>query len=308
MIECLIDGTLILGVVDTQCDATLIQEDVSKQLGLHIDHTECKRIKGYGSVFSGRTQGIVEASLTTNKYTTKAKFHVVANELQQEDIIIGRDITERSDLVAITNNGKWWFFENKDKRDGAPFLEPGNSMQTVLITQKKMTIPPKTTLSCHITTVEQGVHTVYIEKVEPFDTLDVDHLGPFVNLIVVVDAFTKYVFLGPAPNTKAVHVIKFLDRIINTYGVPRQLVCDQGSAFTSSAFTEYCETLNMKRSLTTRASATPRGNGQVERVNGVVLDRLISIIDQEERWDRYIEQIQFAIKTKVLDLCHMSYS
>ena len=83
--------------------------------------------------------------------------------------------------------------------------------------------------------------------------------------------------------------MKLLDRIINTYGVPRRLVCDRGSAFTSGAFTKYCKMWNMKRSLT--ASVTSRGNGQVERVNGVVLDRLILIIDEEECWDRYMEQM-----------------
>ena len=51
----------------------------------------------------------------------------------------------------------------------------------------------------------------------PLDTLHIDHLGPFVMsvkknsyLIVVVDGFTKFVFVKAVPNTKTAPVIKFL--------------------------------------------------------------------------------------------------
>jgi len=43
------------------------------------------------------------------------------------------------------------------------------------------------------------------------------------------------------------------------------------------------------------ATATPRGNGQVERINAVVLNRLITVIDEENHWDRYVEQVRFVI-------------
>jgi len=132
------------------------------------------------------------------------------------------------------------------------------------------------------------------------DTLHIDHLGPFVTssqrnkyLLVVIDALTKYVFLGPAPNTKTEPAIKFLDRIINAYGAPCRIIADRGTAFTSQKFRNYCATLGIKLVLT--ATATPRGNGQCERVNATILNRLATLIDDEYHWDRYLEQIRFAI-------------
>ena len=48
----------------------------------------------------------------------------------------------------------------------------------------------------------------------------------------------------------------------------------------------------------------------IKKTWSFVLDRLTSIIDQEERWDKYMEQIQFVIirQTEVLDLRRMNYS
>lgn len=80
------------------------------------------------------------------------------------------------------------------------------------------------------------------------DALHIDHLGPFVKsvennsyVIVVVDAFTKFVFTKAVPNTRTGPVIQFLNEIIEIFGVPRRIICDRGTAFTSKNFTEFCQ-------------------------------------------------------------------
>lgn len=65
-----------------------------------------------------------------------------------------------------------------------------------------------------------------IEKVpEPMHTLHVDHFRPFVKstlgnsyLIVIIDAFTKFVFLKAVANTKALLVERFFNSIAETFG------------------------------------------------------------------------------------------
>ena len=159
-----------------------------------------------------------------------------------------------------------------------------------------------------------------IQKIpEPFDTLHIDHLGPFVtstqkntHLIVVVDAFPKFVFLWPVPNTKVMHIAKFLDRIISAYGVPQRygvpwrFIGDRGPVFTSQSFSEYCKMLGIKVILT--ATATPRGNGQVERVNVVVLNQLITVkkITGTDMWSKF-DSLSIIPPTKVLGIHHTSY-
>lgn len=142
-----------------------------------------------------------------------------------------------------------------------------------------------------------------IEKVaEPFDTLHIDHLGPFVRskkknayLIVVVDSFTKFVFMKAAASTQVRPVIVFLENIFENFGVPRRLISDRGSCFTSKQFSEFCTKLNVKHVL--NATATPRANGQVERYNRSILQSLAACTDDEERWDMQLSKVKWGLNS-----------
>lgn len=144
-----------------------------------------------------------------------------------------------------------------------------------------------------------------IEKIEtPMDTLHIDHLGPFVTsvkrnayLIVIVDAFTKFIFLKAVPNTKTAPVTRFLEEIMETFGVPRRIICDRGTAFTSKNFTSFCQDLGIKQVLC--ATATPRANGQVERMNRSILSALSASTDDESRWDEAVSQVRWGINSTV---------
>ena len=140
-----------------------------------------------------------------------------------------------------------------------------------------------------------------IEKIgSPMHTLHIDHLGPFVKstkgnsyLIVVIDGFTKYVFLKAVADTKSVKVCNFLREIFPYFGVPVRLICDRGSAFTSDLFKKFCKTNNIKQIL--NATATPRANGQCERYNRTVLNSIMTSIDEEDKWDRCLSDVVWAI-------------
>lgn len=90
-----------------------------------------------------------------------------------------------------------------------------------------------------------------IEKIAiPFDTLHIDHLGPFVkskrknsDFIVVVEAFTKFVFMKAVQSTKVGPLLTFLKSIVETFRVPKRLVTDRGSCYTCQQFKEYCTSL-----------------------------------------------------------------
>lgn len=144
-----------------------------------------------------------------------------------------------------------------------------------------------------------------IEKRDiPMDTLHIDHLGPFVKsvkkntyLILAVDGFTKFVFLAAVASTKTIPVINFLNKIFDTFGVPRRIICDRGTAFTSKQFTEYCSKLGIKRVLC--ATSTPRANGQVERMNRTVLSAVMATTEDESRWDEALSRVRWGINSTV---------
>ena len=130
-------------------------------------------------------------------------------------------------------------------------------------------------------------------------TVHLDHLGPFVRsttgnsyLIVAIDAFTKFVWLNAVKNTKVEPVVKMLKELFVVFGVPKRLICDRGTAFTSKIFQKLC--LDNAIKLVQNASATPRANGQVERYNRTILAALKTSIESEVKWDKSIPQIRWS--------------
>lgn len=150
---------------------------------------------------------------------------------------------------------------------------------------------------------EGYLHPIAKEPI-PFYTIHIDHLGPFqktakgnVHLIVVVDAFTKFVILKPAKSTKTKFVIGLLEEICKNYGLPSRIITDRGTAFTSVAFKDYCRKHNIR--LIQNAVATPRANGQVERINRTILSVLATSSETEDKWDSCINNCQLSINNTV---------
>lgn len=141
---------------------------------------------------------------------------------------------------------------------------------------------------------------------QPFHTLHLDHLGPFVEtqkknkyLLVCVDAFTKFVFIAAVPSTDSNNVICELKKISKIFGNPRRFITDSGSAFTSKLFKDYCSSQNIR--LHNIATGLPRANGQAERFNKTILDcmKTMGADLDEDSWDECITSLQQAINSTV---------
>lgn len=146
-----------------------------------------------------------------------------------------------------------------------------------------------------------------IDKISvPFHTLHLDHVGPFVKssskntqILAIIDGFTKFCILEPVRDTKTRHVIKALEKLIVIFGVPTRIISDRGTSFTSHGFSSFCKELGIKHIL--NAVATPRANGQCERLNRTLLNALAtsSADDSEQAWDKYVKKVQSAINCTV---------
>ncbi|KAI8425605.1 hypothetical protein MSG28_011422 [Choristoneura fumiferana] len=142
-----------------------------------------------------------------------------------------------------------------------------------------------------------------IEKVDnPFDTVHVDHVGPFVRskrgniyVLVIVDAFTRYTYLKPVRSTKSHNSIRALSEYFGLFGVPRRLISDRGTSFTSASFKRFMHDKGIKHIL--NAVATPRANGQVERYNKVIVDALTakSVGTPDNMWDEHLPDVQWGM-------------
>lgn len=128
----------------------------------------------------------------------------------------------------------------------------------------------------------------------------VDHLGPFpksakgnIHILAVIDGFTKFVILRPVKSTNAKITIQHLNDVFRLFGNPKVLISDQGSTFTCNKFEEFCDRNTIRHVL--NAVATPRANGQVERLNRTILGALLASTPEERKWDETVTDVQFAI-------------
>lgn len=114
---------------------------------------------------------------------------------------------------------------------------------------------------------------------EPFDRIHVDFLGPFHSqmYLIIVDAYSKWVecyIMSSKYGSQAVvsRLCDFMSRV----GIPRNLVSDNGSSFTSEEFNNFCKLNGIKHLYS--PAYHPSSNGQAESMVKVVKKGLKSII------------------------------
>lgn len=117
-------------------------------------------------------------------------------------------------------------------------------------------------------------------------------------LLVIIDAFTKFINIRAVRDTKATTAIKAFKEQFSYLGVPSRVITDRGSCFTSANFF-FMNKLNIKHIL--NAVATPRVNGQVERFNRTIIDALSAKCHgrNDNLWDYCIADIQLGINTTI---------
>ena len=132
----------------------------------------------------------------------------------------------------------------------------------------------------------------------PLMTLHIDHLGPMTGtgkgyhyIFVVTDGFSKFSWLYPTKTTTSRGVIEKLELLAKTFGYPKRIISDRGTSFTSGEFTTFCNDKQIEHLLIT--TGLPRGNGQVERINQIIISVLSKLsIDDTSKWYKHINRVQ----------------
>ncbi|GBL65388.1 Retrovirus-related Pol polyprotein from transposon 17.6, partial [Araneus ventricosus] len=76
-----------------------------------------------------------------------------------------------------------------------------------------------------------------------------------------------------------------------TFGNPKRIITDRGSAFTSKAFGDYCTNENIQHFQIT--TGVPRGNGQVERIHRTLNPVLTKLsIADSTKWFKFVDPLQ----------------
>ena len=119
-------------------------------------------------------------------------------------------------------------------------------------------------------------------------------------LLVVVDYGTKMVVLRPTKGTAtAVDVAKiFVDAVVRVHGLPRGIVSDRDSKFTSHFWKEVFK--NMGTTLAMSSGFHPQTDGQTERANRTIEEILRAYVGRRHNdWDQRLSMVEFVYNNAV---------
>ncbi|CAH2094786.1 unnamed protein product [Euphydryas editha] len=164
-----------------------------------------------------------------------------------------------------------------------------------------------TCIPCLLATKKEGKQEGFLQPIEkgsvPLDTLHLDHVGPLTQtkkqynyILTLVDAFTKFVWLFPTKSTSSRETISKLQVHQQTFGNPRRIITDRGTAFTSDEFADYCREENIQHLCI--VTGVPRGNGQVERIHRTIIPLFTKLcIEDPSAWFKHVGKVQRALNS-----------
>ncbi|XP_075785301.1 uncharacterized protein LOC142829504 [Pelodiscus sinensis] len=136
----------------------------------------------------------------------------------------------------------------------------------------------------------------------PFERVAMDLVGPlpkskagFRYILVVMDYATRFPEAIPLRNTYARTIASELVKIFARVGLPRELLTDQGTNFTSQLFRQVCTILGIHKLQT--SVYHPQTDGLVERFNRTLKGMLRRFSPAElQQWDLLLPPLLLAVR------------
>ena len=102
---------------------------------------------------------------------------------------------------------------------------------------------------------------------KPWQRIHIDFAGPFLgtSFFVVIDAHSKWPEVFEMSNTSTTQTIAIFRKLFATYGLPEQMLSDNGPQFSSAEFEQFMKGNRVKHIRC--APYHPSSNGAVERFN-----------------------------------------
>ena len=100
----------------------------------------------------------------------------------------------------------------------------------------------------------------------PWEKINIDFAGPFLCSMsfIVIDAHSKWPEVITMKSATSERTIKLLRSLFSRFGIPEQVVSDNGPQFTSQEFKEFLQMNRVKH--ITSAPRLPSSNGEAERI------------------------------------------
>jgi hypothetical protein len=152
----------------------------------------------------------------------------------------------------------------------------------------------------------------------PFSTWGLDLVGPFkkarggfTHIFIGMDKCTKWIEVKPAASV-IVAKVELIKEILYKFGVPNNIITDNGTQFTAREFKDFCMDSGIK--VNYAFVSHMQSNGQVERSNGLILQGLNPrIFDRltpyARNWVKKLQSVLWALHTTPSHaMCHTPFS
>ncbi|GJW05103.1 reverse transcriptase domain-containing protein [Tanacetum coccineum] len=140
----------------------------------------------------------------------------------------------------------------------------------------------------------------------PFYKWGIDIAGPFPEgpgkvkfLIVAIDYFTKWIEAKAVATITGSQVKKFVwDNIVCRFGLPGEIISDNGKQFRDNPFKDWCEKLCIRQCFA--SVKHPQANGLVERANRSLGEGIKARLDERSRdWIEELPHVLWAHRTMI---------
>lgn len=136
----------------------------------------------------------------------------------------------------------------------------------------------------------------------PFQRLGMDIVGPlersktgYKYMLVICDYATRFPEVFPLKNIKAKAVASCLVQFFSRVGIPKEILTDRGTNFTSKFLQQVYQLLGIKGLKT--SSYHPETDGLVERFNQTLVQMLRKFVNEVGTdWDQWIPYLMFAYR------------
>ncbi|CAF4870377.1 unnamed protein product [Pieris macdunnoughi] len=148
---------------------------------------------------------------------------------------------------------------------------------------------------------------------EPCQRISMDIVGPLPEtgpaklrfILTFQDDLTKFSSAYPIRSTTAEETSECLLHYISIFGIPKSILTDQGTNFTSDLFKKTCEFLKIKNLWA--SPYHPQTQGALERSHSTLKEYLKSYINKEQsNWPRYVYTAMLAYNTSVHSTTHFT--
>jgi hypothetical protein len=146
-----------------------------------------------------------------------------------------------------------------------------------------------------------------IKALNPFDRISIDFKGPIGStnqnkyLLVIVDEYSRFPFAYPCKDMTSSTVIKHLQNLFSVFGTPGYIHSDRGPGFISNELKDYL--ISLRVPFSNSSAYNPRGNGQVERYNGIIWKGVQLALHSKglsiNHWESVLPAVLHSIRTLI---------